>query len=101
VIGFETTESEQRMAKKTSSRKSKKTVKAAKQNGRSPWKEWTKEHDKELKGYSRTRTPVPQVAKQMRRTQSAVRQRAWGLGISLGHRKRRGEKVVGGRRVGV
>lgn len=51
---------------------------------RSPW---TKEDLRELKGHSKARTPVSEVAKAMKRTEGAVRQKAKTIGISLGHHR--------------
>jgi hypothetical protein len=47
---------------------------------------WTKADDKELRGHSQAKTPVVKIAKQMKRTIGALRQRAMKLGITLGHR---------------
>jgi hypothetical protein len=51
---------------------------------RSPW---TKEDVRELKAHSKSRTPVPQVAKALKRTEGAVRQKAKTIGVGLGHRR--------------
>jgi hypothetical protein len=48
---------------------------------------WTKEDLRELKAHSKTRTPVVEVAKAMKRTEGAVRQKAKTIGIGLGHRR--------------
>ena len=48
---------------------------------------WTKEDLRQLKAHSKTRTPVVQVAKAMKRTEAAVRQKAKTIGIGLGHRR--------------
>ena len=48
---------------------------------------WTKEDLRELKAHSKARTPVPEVAKAMKRTEGAVRQKAKTIGIGLGHRR--------------
>jgi hypothetical protein len=42
---------------------------------------------RELKAHSKARTPVAQVAKTMKRTEGAVRQKAKTIGIGLGHRR--------------
>jgi hypothetical protein len=47
---------------------------------------WTKEDLRELKAHSKARTSVVQVAKAMKRTEAAVRQKA-KIGIGLGHRR--------------
>jgi hypothetical protein len=51
---------------------------------RSPW---TKEDLRQLKTYSKARTPVVEVAKAMKRTEAAVRQKAKTIGVGLGHRR--------------
>jgi hypothetical protein len=51
---------------------------------RSPW---TKEDVRELKAHSKARTPVAEVAKAMKRTEGAVRQKAKTIGVGLGHRR--------------
>jgi len=48
---------------------------------------WTKAQLSELKGHSRAKTPVPKVAKAMKRTPGALRQKAYALGLPLGHRR--------------
>jgi hypothetical protein len=48
---------------------------------------WTKEEVRKLKTHSKARTPVSAVAKAMKRTEGAVRQKAKTIGIGLGHRR--------------
>ena len=48
---------------------------------------WTKNDLRELKAHSKARTPVAEVAKAMKRTERAVRQKATSIGIGLGHRR--------------
>jgi hypothetical protein len=48
---------------------------------------WTKEELRQLKAHSKARTPVVDVAKAMKRTEGAVRQKAKTIGIGLGHRR--------------
>jgi len=50
-------------------------------------KPWTKDDVRELKAYSKAKTPVPKVAKSLKRTEGAVRQKALAIGIGLGHRR--------------
>jgi hypothetical protein len=50
-------------------------------------KPWTKEDLRDLKAHSKARTPAVQVAKAMKRTEAAVRQKAKTIGIGLGHRR--------------
>jgi hypothetical protein len=51
---------------------------------RSPW---TKDDIRQLKAYSKAKTPVVEVAKAMKRTEAAVRQKAKTIEIGLGHRR--------------
>ena len=48
---------------------------------------WTKDDVRELRAHSKARTPVATVAKAMKRTEGAVRQKAKSIGIGLGHRR--------------
>jgi hypothetical protein len=48
---------------------------------------WTKDDLRQLKAHSKTRTPVVEVAKAMKRTEAAVRQKAKTISIGLGHRR--------------
>jgi hypothetical protein len=48
---------------------------------------WTKEDLRQLKAHSKARTPVAEVAKAMKRTEGAVRQKAKTVSIGLGHRR--------------
>jgi len=48
---------------------------------------WTKEDLRQLKDHSKARTPVVEVAKAMKRTEAAVRQKAKTIGVGLGHRR--------------
>jgi hypothetical protein len=50
-------------------------------------REWTKSDIKELKMHSKERTPVPKIAKATKRTIGALRQKAFALGIGLGHQR--------------
>jgi hypothetical protein len=58
--------------------------KPAKKPSRVPY---TKEHVKELRAHSKARTPVRKIAKAMKRTEGAIRQKALMLGIGIGHRR--------------
>jgi hypothetical protein len=51
---------------------------------RSPW---SKDDIRQLKTHSKARTPAVDVAKAMKRTEAAVRQKAKTIGIGLGHRR--------------
>ena len=48
---------------------------------------WTKEDLRDLKAHSKARTPLPEIAKKMKRTERALRRKAGILGIGLGHRR--------------
>jgi hypothetical protein len=48
---------------------------------------WTKPLLAELRRHSKARTPVAKIAKQMKRTEGALRQRALKLGIGVGHQR--------------
>jgi hypothetical protein len=50
---------------------------------------WTNEDLRELKAHSQALTPLPLIAKKMKRTEGALRRKAGILGISLGHRRAR------------
>jgi len=48
---------------------------------------WTKAHERELKSHSKQKTPVTSIARAMKRTAGALRQKAHAMGLSLGHRR--------------
>ena len=50
-------------------------------------KPWTKEDVRELEVHSKARTPVSKIAKAMKRTEGAIRQKALVIGIGVGHRR--------------
>jgi hypothetical protein len=56
-------------------------------NNRTKRVDWTKQHVSDLKSHSRRKTPVDKIAKSMKRTPGAIRQKAMSLGISVGHRR--------------
>jgi hypothetical protein len=45
------------------------------------------ENERDLKAHSKSKTPVAKIAKAMKRTEGAIRQKAMTLGISVGHRR--------------
>ena len=49
-------------------------------------RDWTRDEVKELKKHSKGKTPVKTVSRVLKRTPGALRQKAYALGISLGHR---------------
>jgi len=48
---------------------------------------FTKDDVKALRAHSKARTPVAKIAKQMKRTEGSLRQKALKLGIGLGHQR--------------
>jgi hypothetical protein len=50
-------------------------------------REYTKADVKELRGYSKAKTPVARIVKLTKRTEGSLRQKALKLGLSLGHRR--------------
>jgi hypothetical protein len=50
-------------------------------------KPYTKADIKELRAYSKAKTPVVKIAKAMKRTEGSLRQKARLLGIPLGHQR--------------
>jgi hypothetical protein len=54
--------------------------KAKKRAARRPW---SKEDERELRDHSRNKSPI----KSMKRTAGALRQKAFSMGLSLGHRR--------------
>jgi hypothetical protein len=63
-----------------------KTAGAAKKR-KTTRREWTATHKKELRQHSKSKTPVDKIAKVMKRTAGAIRQKAMTLGIPIGHRR--------------
>jgi hypothetical protein len=53
--------------------------------GRAPW---TKVAVRALKAHSKSKTPAAEVAKALKRTEGAARQKAKTIGVGLGHRRR-------------
>jgi hypothetical protein len=47
---------------------------------------WSKEDVRALRSLARQKTPAPKIAKQLKRSVGAVRQKALGLGVSLNSR---------------
>jgi hypothetical protein len=48
---------------------------------------WTKQDVRELRDHSRSKSPVKKIAKAMKRTMGALRQKALTLRLPLGHRR--------------
>jgi hypothetical protein len=53
------------------------------------YKVWTPTDLKELKQHSRAKTPVRKIAKTMKRSEATIRMKAYQLGFSVGHRRRK------------
>jgi hypothetical protein len=49
--------------------------------------EWKSAEVKQLKQHSKSKTPVKTLSRALKRTPAAVRQKAYALGIPLGHRR--------------
>jgi hypothetical protein len=49
--------------------------------------EYTKADVRELRAHSKARTPVRKIAKEMKRSEGSLRQKATRLGIRIGHRR--------------
>ena len=52
-------------------------------------KAWTDVDLRALKKYSREKLPVVKIEKLMKRTVGTLRQKAFSLGLSLGHRRKK------------
>jgi len=48
---------------------------------------YSKDDIKVLKAHSKARTPLKNIAKEMKRTEGSLRQKALKLGIGLGHQR--------------
>jgi hypothetical protein len=59
----------------------------SKSNSRKRRRPWTKADIGDLKAHSKNKTPVAKISKAMKRTPGALRQQAFALGLSLGHRR--------------
>jgi hypothetical protein len=53
---------------------------------RSRRREWTKTDVRELKALARSKTPAGKIARSLKRTEGATRQKAFSLGVSLDSR---------------
>jgi hypothetical protein len=49
-------------------------------------REWTREDVRNLKAFARERTPARKIARTLKRTEGATRQKAFSLGVSLDSR---------------
>jgi len=48
---------------------------------------WSKQDERELRSHSKNKSPIKTVVRSMKRTAGALRQKAFSLGLSLGHRR--------------
>jgi hypothetical protein len=55
-------------------------------NRKSTKREWTKTDIRELKTLARGKTPAGKIARALKRTEGATRQKAFSLGVSLDSR---------------
>jgi hypothetical protein len=55
-------------------------------------REWTKQDLRDLKSLARERTPARSIGRKLRRSEGAVRQKAYAVGISLSLRGRTSKK---------
>jgi hypothetical protein len=53
------------------------------------YKRWTDADLKALKKFSREMLPVSKVSKLLKRTEATIRMKAYSMGLSMGHRRRR------------
>jgi hypothetical protein len=50
-------------------------------------REWTKQDIRDLKTAAKQKTPAAKIARSLKRTEGATRQKAFSLGVSLDSRK--------------
>jgi hypothetical protein len=50
-------------------------------------RDWTRDEVRELKRHSKDKTRVKAISRALKRTPGAVRQKAYALGIPVGHRR--------------
>jgi hypothetical protein len=72
---------------KKSTKSKKATAKKATAKKKIVRREYTKADVKELRAHSKAKTPVATIAKQTKRTEASLRQKAQKLGIRLGHQR--------------
>jgi hypothetical protein len=61
----------------------------AKKAKRKKYNRWTDVDLRALKKYSREKLPVAKIEKLLKRTTATLRAKAYSLGLSLGHRRRK------------
>ena len=60
---------------------------ATKRTRRTKRRPWSNQDIRELRAHSRSKSPVKKIARAMKRTAGALRQKAHDLGLPLGHRR--------------
>ena len=56
------------------------------------YKVWTSADLKALRQHAREMVPVKKISKLMRRTEATIRMKAYQLGFSVGHRRRKARR---------
>jgi len=62
-------------------------AKKASRKSRTKRRAWSKGDVTALKGYSKKKTPVASIARTLKRSAGAIRQKALSLGLPIGHRR--------------
>jgi len=62
-------------------------AKKAKKSSRTKRRAWTKADVASLKQHSRSKSPVVSIARTLKRSAGAIRQKALSLGLPIGHRR--------------
>lgn len=74
-------------AKKAVAKKDVKKAAPAKKPAASKRRSWSKDDVKELKALAKQKLPTAKIAKALKRTEGATRQKAYSLGVSLDSRR--------------
>jgi len=61
----------------------------AKKRKKRSYRTWTKEELSALRQHSRAKTAVSKISKVLKRTEATIRMKAYALGLSVGHRRRK------------
>ena len=62
-------------------------AKKAMKKSRTKRRAWTKADVASLRSHSRSKTPVVSIARTLKRSAGAIRQKALSLGLPIGHRR--------------
>ena len=62
-------------------------AKKAKKSSRTKRRAWTKADVSSLKQHSKQKSPVVSIARTLKRSAGAIRQKALSLGLPIGHRR--------------